>query len=85
MMDARKLLINLLYPASAQSNEVPGWSHREIKKRQVSTDTRRPLDPLPDAGLIERPAPDRPNSRLQRYRLTDAGRAHLDSISGDAE
>jgi hypothetical protein len=32
MMDARKLLINLLYPASAQSSEVPGWSHREIKK-----------------------------------------------------
>ncbi|MGS3274926.1 hypothetical protein ACB284_21775, partial [Serratia marcescens] len=31
MMDARKLLINLLYPASAQSSEVPGWSHREIK------------------------------------------------------
>ena len=33
MMDARKLLINLLYLASAQSSEVPGWSHREIKKR----------------------------------------------------
>ncbi|UJB63559.1 hypothetical protein YS110_01685 [Acidovorax sp. YS12] len=32
MMDARKLLINLLYLSSAQSNEVPGWSHRETKK-----------------------------------------------------
>ncbi len=29
MMDARKLLINLLYLATAQSSELPGWSHRE--------------------------------------------------------
>src|SRR3546814_12644674 len=32
MMDARKLLINLLYRATAQSSELPGWSHRETKK-----------------------------------------------------
>ena len=32
MMDARKLLINLLYRAMAQSSEVPGWSHAETKK-----------------------------------------------------
>ncbi|RPM37317.1 hypothetical protein IPC1145_24530 [Pseudomonas aeruginosa] len=32
MMDARKLLINLLYLATAQSSELPGWSHRETKK-----------------------------------------------------
>ncbi|AYW74501.1 TPA: hypothetical protein N1910_005871 [Pseudomonas aeruginosa C40A] len=32
MMDAHKLLINLLYLAAAQSSEVPGWSHRETKK-----------------------------------------------------
>lgn len=30
-MDARKLLINLLYRATAQSSELPGWSHRETK------------------------------------------------------
>src|SRR3546814_20761948 len=33
MMDARKLLINLLYRATAQSSELPGWSHRETKKQ----------------------------------------------------
>ncbi|MBP6761750.1 MAG: hypothetical protein KA131_08270, partial [Thauera sp.] len=32
MMDARKFLINLLYRATAQSSEVPGWSHRQTKK-----------------------------------------------------
>jgi len=32
MMEARKLLINLLYRATSQSSELPGWSHRETKK-----------------------------------------------------
>uniref|UniRef100_UPI001C4A591A hypothetical protein n=8 Tax=Pseudomonas aeruginosa TaxID=287 RepID=UPI001C4A591A len=35
MMDARKLLINLLYRAAAQSSELPGWSHRETKKPRL--------------------------------------------------
>ena len=33
------------------------------------------LSPALDAGLIEMTRPDKPNSRLQRYRLTEAGRA----------
>jgi DNA polymerase V len=37
MMDARKLLINLLYLATAQSSELPGWSHRETKKPLQAT------------------------------------------------
>ena len=32
MMNSPKLLINLLYRATAQSSELPGWSHRETKK-----------------------------------------------------
>ncbi|AVK06414.1 hypothetical protein CSB93_0024 [Pseudomonas paraeruginosa] len=36
MMDARKLLINLLYRATAQSSELPGWSHRETKNRPLA-------------------------------------------------
>ena len=46
---------------------------------------RRYLDPLIDAGLVERTIPDKPTSRLQRYRITDAGRTYLNSRSGDAE
>jgi hypothetical protein len=34
----------------------------------------RYLVPALTAGLIEMTLPDKPNSRLQRYRLTDQGR-----------
>ena len=35
------------------------------------------LTPAIAAGLIERTAPGKPTSRLQRYRLTEKGRAWL--------
>jgi len=35
------------------------------------------LDPLITAGWLERTIPDKPTSRLQKYRLTDKGRAWL--------
>ena len=37
------------------------------------------LQPLLDAGLVAMTLPDKPNSRLQKYRLTAKGRALLDS------
>ncbi|WP_181455383.1 hypothetical protein [Aeromonas salmonicida] len=45
MMDARKLLINLLYLATAQSSELPGWSHRETKKDPALYSTGSLLSP----------------------------------------
>ena len=37
------------------------------------------LQPLLRAGLLEPTLPDKPNSRLQKYRLTAKGRALLES------
>ena len=44
---------------------------------------RRHLEPLIDAGLVERTIPDKPTSRLQRYRITDAGRTYHSKICKD--
>ena len=51
----------------------------------MSSDSRsfkRNMEPLLSAGLMEMTLPDKPNSRLQKYRLTEKGRA---VIGGDAE
>ena len=39
------------------------------------------LNPLLAKGLIEMTVPEKPKSRLQKYRLTAAGRALLDKTS----
>ena len=46
---------------------------------------QRHVEPLIEAGLVERTIPDKPTSRLQRYRITDAGRTYLNKLSGDAK
>jgi ATP-dependent DNA helicase RecG len=40
----------------------------------------RYLDPSLDAGFVELTIPDKPNSRLQQYRLTKKGSAYLTDL-----
>ena len=57
----------------ADLQSVLALSDREHFRREY-------LVPAIDAGLIEMTIPGKPQSRLQRYRLTDTGRQLLDSL-----
>ncbi|WP_439256816.1 RNA-binding domain-containing protein [Lonepinella sp. BR2271] len=53
-----------------------GRSNRTKFRQQI-------LTPLLEQGIAEMTIPDKPNSRLQRYRLTDKGRALAVKIAGE--
>jgi predicted HTH transcriptional regulator len=54
--------------ARGELQEAMGLTHREHFRKAY-------LVPALEAGLVEMTLPDRPKSRSQRYRLTEAGRA----------
>ncbi len=58
---------------SAEIQEVAGIRHRETFQRNY-------LDKLLEDELLERTMPDKPNSRLQKYRLTEKGKLLLGAL-----
>jgi hypothetical protein len=51
----------------------------ELQDRKSSF-RERYLKPALEQGLIQMSVPDKPNSRLQRYRLTERGRVALQCL-----
>ncbi len=55
-----------------------------LGQRQPSGPLHATIRRLVDAGALELTIPGKPNSRLQRYRITPTGKARLAAPRGDA-
>ncbi len=64
--------------SAGKLREILGIKHRPTFRANY-------LHPAIQAGLIERTLPDKPNSRLQKYRITAAGRQTLAAREKDAQ
>ncbi len=70
----RALTACALRPLSSREiQESTGLRHRETFQRNY-------LDQIINDGLIERTIPEKPTSRLQKYRLTEKGRGLLERL-----
>jgi len=72
---------SLLAPLVQGELSASAWA-RACSATGVTGAFKRSLRRVMDQGLVERTVPEKPQSRLQRYRLTQAGRAWLASRGG---
>ena len=59
----------------------PSEIQRLLRLKHRPTFRANYLRPALENGLLEMTLPDKPSSRLQRYRLTAAGRAKLEELT----
>ena len=64
--------------SSREIQEATGLRHRETFQRNY-------LDQLISDGLVERTIPEKPTSRLQKYRLTEKGRRELEQLGKEGD
>lgn len=74
------------YDVGMLSAAADGPVHRDtlltaVGLKPLSQNYSRHVVPLLDAGLLAMTVPDKPRSKAQRYRLTDSGRAVLESAA----
>ncbi len=74
-------LVLLLAQAEAGKQELA----RQLGHQSVSGELHKQIRRLLDAGLIAMTRPKTPNSRLQKYRLTDTGQRMLQDLQGTPE
>jgi predicted transcriptional regulator len=71
--------LNEVMRSILKSLESTSLSRKEIFAAiRINGDTRafqRYIEPLIEGGYIEMTVPDKPNSKLQKYRITDKGKA----------
>ena len=86
-----RMILDTLSAATPQVGEllavVDGSMGREALQAVLGLSDRksfreRCIKPALVEGLIEKTIPDKPNSRLQKYRLTDKGRQWLATTDG---
>jgi ATP-dependent DNA helicase RecG len=70
-----------LLEALSQGERSAGELAEAIGLRSKTGALKRTLGELVSTGLVEYTLPNKPTSRLQRYRLTEWGRAHLNTFT----
>ena len=79
LSDIQLAVLNILESKTLSRKEI----FAAIGRNSDSRSFNRHIKPLLTVGLIEMTVPDKPNSRLQKYRLTRAGKASIRKVRQD--